>query len=537
MNVRHSHAAVFAFCALLGCVSPALATDIGIRVYAQPWNPADPSNDKAQARVDLPDGLSQPVIKAWNDHLQETHDDIVSQLDNRDIGAGFRLHIISVELGNLEQFALAPTSGNAGRIQFVLANTRVTASLRTPGPLPSDSDPEFAISFDLVNTLNLGLGKDVSGLIRPGITPAIHVNNFQKTPINDSAKALSATADAINSLVNFFTQLDFEQIMVQVLQEQNLVPRSFQQQINDEIAALDAQMAPVAPVGQLVQIKMWADHNRFTIYLAPLPLPLTLWNGSLTGTMSGSVDWDSAKLAPTGCPIEIQATVQTGPSPLLDSDGRSYGNAPTQEVGDLISNQTAPGHCDYTLRFLVPGWQHTLLARAGNASIINGYSAGGDAGVGEIHSVPVLQAKGWDGASVIPNSNGRNYELIVGLSGKAGVGAMEQNSHITQHAGTDGPWAGQEYRHSAREVETEAGMPSNQVSGRAALLEQQQLRAPSNASEAVPGADVMINPQPLPPKTLKQPATSRKAAHGSKNMINPQPLPPKTADETQGGNL
>jgi hypothetical protein len=533
MNVRHSHAVVFVFCAVLGCVSPALAKNIGVRVYAQPWNPADPASDRAQAMVDLPDGLSQPVIKAWNDHLQETHDDIISQLENRDIGAGFRLHIVSVELGNLEQFSLAPTIGNAAKIQFVLANTRVTASVRTPGPLPSDSDPEFAISFDLVNSLDLGLGKEVSGLIRPNVTPVIHVNNFQKTPINDSAKALSATADAINSLVNFFTQLDFEQIMVQVLQGQNLVPRSFQQQINDEIADIDAQMAPAAPVGQRIQIKMWADHNRLTIYLAPLPLTVPIW--SLAGTMSGSVDWDSAKLTPTGCPIEVQATVQTGPSPLLDSDGLSYGTAPTQEVGDLISSQTGPGHCDYTLRDLVPGWQHTLVAQAGSAKILKGYSAGGDAVVGEIHSAPVLQPKGWDGASVIPNSNGRNYELIVGMSGKAGVGAMEQNSHISQHAGTDGPWAGQEYRHSAREVETEAGMPSNQVSGRAALLEQQQLRAPSNASEAVPGADVMINPQPLPPKTLKQPATSRKAAHGSKNMINPQPLPPKNADETQGG--
>jgi hypothetical protein len=535
MNVRHSLAVVLVFCAVLGGLSPALAKNIGVRVYAQPWNPADPSSDRAQAIVDMPDGLSQPVIKAWNDHLQETHDDIISQLENRDIGGGFRLHIVSVELGNLEQFSLAPTIGNAAKIQFVLANTRVTASVRTPGPLPSDSDPEFTISFDLVSSLPIGLGKDVSGLIRPSVYPAIHVNNFQKTANNDSAKALSATADAINSLVSFFTQLDFEQIMVQVLQEQNLVPQSFQQEINDEIAALDAQMAPAAPVGQQVQIKMWADHNRLTIYLAPLPL--TLPNGSLTGTMSGSVDWDSAKLAPTGCPIELQATVQTGPSPLLDSDGLSYGNAPTQAVGDLISSQTGPGHCDYTLRFLVPGWQHTLLAQAGDASIIKGYSAGGDATVGEFHSTPVLQPKGWDGSSVIPNSIGRNYELIVGMSGKAGVGAMEQNTHMSQHGGTDGPWAGQEYRHSAREVETEAGMPSNQVSGKAALIEQQQLRASSNASEAVQGADVMINPQPLPPKTLKQPATSPKAAHGRKVIINPQPLPPKNADETQGGTI
>lgn len=39
-----------------------------------------------------------------------------------------------------------------------------------------------------------------------------------------------------------------------------------------------------------------------------------------------------------------------------------------------------------------------------------------------------------------------------------------------------------------------------------------------------PGSKVMLNPQPLPPKTRVNPATRSNA---SKVMLNPQPLPPK----------
>lgn len=39
-----------------------------------------------------------------------------------------------------------------------------------------------------------------------------------------------------------------------------------------------------------------------------------------------------------------------------------------------------------------------------------------------------------------------------------------------------------------------------------------------------PGSKVMLNPQPLPPKTKVNPAISSNA---SKVMLNPQPLPPK----------
>jgi|SRR5450755_2721604 hypothetical protein len=40
-----------------------------------------------------------------------------------------------------------------------------------------------------------------------------------------------------------------------------------------------------------------------------------------------------------------------------------------------------------------------------------------------------------------------------------------------------------------------------------------------------PGSKVMLNPQPLPPRTNVNPSINSKA---SKVMLNPQPLPPRT---------
>jgi hypothetical protein len=45
-----------------------------------------------------------------------------------------------------------------------------------------------------------------------------------------------------------------------------------------------------------------------------------------------------------------------------------------------------------------------------------------------------------------------------------------------------------------------------------------------SGSVASPGSKVMLNPQPLPPRTNDNPSSNSNAA---KVMLNPQPLPPK----------
>lgn len=538
MIARNITAILMGGLAALCVTTSVLAADVGARVYIQPWNPADP-NDTVQTFFDQPKAFSEPITNAWNDNRQSVHDLLVAQLAEHDIGGGFRLHIESLVLGDANQFGVKPTGNNAAQLQFVLANTQITASIRTPGPAPSSSDPEFTISFDLLNTLDLTFSKDVNGLIHSGAGLGVHVQNFQKTAVNDSAKALDAAAAVINALVKFFTSFDLEQIALQVLEGQNLVGPSFQKAVNDKIQALNAQLAPAAPAGQLVQLKMWADNNRVTLYLAPLPIPVVL-----NGTMSGGVTWDSSKLKPTAaCSFEISATVQTGPRPLLDSSGVRYGDAPTKnlalaprqvDLGASVPRQTEhptdSNHCDYTLSGLASGSLNLLQAKAGGATIVNG-PAGGNGGpsVGEIHPVVVIQPKGWAGDSVLPNATGRDYELVVSLGGSSGVGVLQQKELAPAHAGSDGPWSGSNAQPATQE--SAPGAVTNQTPGAASTLKQQSLPAVSggtstgnSSSKLAPGAANSLNPQPLPPKTAtpgeKIGATSH-AAPLAKGALNP----------------
>lgn len=95
-----------------------------------------------------------PVEQAWQRARPVVMQLLLGQLNERDIGGGFRTsrnELYLAENGSL----FVGTDGTGFTLRYVLAGNNLATSIRVPGPSPSGTDPRFAIGFDAEVTIDV----------------------------------------------------------------------------------------------------------------------------------------------------------------------------------------------------------------------------------------------------------------------------------------------------------------------------------------------------------------------------------------------
>lgn len=546
---------------------PARAADIGARVYVQPWIPEAAAQDQVQTAYDDHSIVSDSVKKAWSESEHVLKVGIFMALNGRRVGPGLTLAGGAAQLNDVTDFALSGSRG-AATLEFRVPKTVVTVSVGAKALSDADDytaglatdllTPMLDITFDMLLSLSL----NVSG--NSVIATDMHaiVLNPTVTPRNDAAKALKG----INDIVAFVGGPDFVKVLEDQFNNDDLKDKSLLTSINEGIAPVgQAEQKAAASTGYNL-ITFWGDSNRLTFYYAPLPRT----DIPADAAMIGNVRWDPTQFPTANCSsFKVFTDVQTGPRPLLLSDGHSYGVAPTQRVGHFSARPAAVratlgggGSCDYTISGLPRKWFHNTSATT--TAVPPNASGGSNPQLGNQHSAGYMLPVGWDGLSVIPDplAANKDYELLRGMAGSPALGnphavlpgqkqegtpvySVDPAVRILQQQGQSqtGPAVPVIVNRLPRPPvqndprQTEGHGTSNNGTANNAQSQAQQPapQQPAEQHPTTPGGKSSINPQPLPPRIQQQAAGGSNVYRpGSRVMINPQPLPPKPQNSTNG---
>jgi hypothetical protein len=410
---------------LLVCAaSPAArAAAVGVRIYIDPWNPQHPAENSFQTYYDDPTVISRNIIDAWESSRQQAVTDLQAFLAEHDIGGGFRTYDTNIVLNPISDFSIAPSGSNGAIVKLTVPQFSVAASFRTPGPAPNGLDPRFSVAADLVISVDLEFGTG-DKVLRTASVSAVVRNVKGPDALNDSAQAIKDLADIFNAMVNFVTGIDFEQSLIGILTSQDLAKKRLQPLIDANLQTLNNEFQSIPQIDLLVSRHLWADRNRLTLYAAPKPLPAV----PLTGSMTGRISWKSTDVTGSCSAVKITASVQLGPQPLLQSDGLTFGAAPTQATGRFNAAKDGLSSCTYTLSALGTGLPNALQATT-SLSAVNSHGSTSQY-VGQLHTTTTISPVGWSGDYVTPNASSRIYVVTSSMTAGGGIGALQSQQTV-----------------------------------------------------------------------------------------------------------
>jgi hypothetical protein len=408
---------------------PARAADIGATIYVQPWIPEFASHDHVVNFGTYPAIVSDSIKTAWSKTKGILALSVFFALNGYHVAPGVILSGAVGELKDVTDFALSSDgAGGDATVQFRVPNTVIAISVNfkaldeankyTANIAKQALTPTFDISFDL----RLQVSLNVSG---NGLTAtAVHafVENPNITPQNDPAKAIKD----INDLVAFVHGPNFAKQVEDQFNNHDLANDDLLNSINKGLGPVAQAEQSAATSTGFNLVTMWADHDRLTFYYAPAPRT----DFPKGAAMTGNVRWDPRQFPAANCSsFHVYTDVQTGPRPLLASDGESYGNAPRQRIGQFsahpATSQTSisgNGSCDYTITGLARKWYH--FTSATTSALPTDVGSGGNPVIGNLHGVGYMIPVGWDGLSVTPDplAANKDYQLLHGFAGTSGPG-------------------------------------------------------------------------------------------------------------------
>jgi len=559
---------------------PARAADIGARVYVQPWVPTAPDQDQVQTIYDDKSLVSDAAQKAWRTSQYAVKVAIFNALNGRRVAPGIYLGGGATQLNDATDFALSGAGQGAANLSFRVPKTAVTVvvsaealndAVNATGVGTDILTPFVEISFDILLSVSLNVsGNGVTAMDMHAI-----VQNPTVAPKNDAAKALKG----LNDIVAFVGGPDFVKVLEDKFNNDDLKNDNVLKAINSGIAPIGNAEQQAASATGYHLMGFWGAYNRLTFYYAPAPIT-DIPTGA---TMTGNVRWDSTQFTGANCnTFRVYTEVQTGPRPLLLADGQSYGVAPTKLVGQFSARPALAhatlggdaGSCDYTISGLPVNWlEHTSASTSAQPVA----SAGGsNPQLGNLHSVGYMLPVGWDCLSATPNplAAHKDYEILRGMAGSAALGNPHQVEPGLKQEGT------QVYgvNPAARILQQQGQIPGNPVvvnrlptpqlpnapqlpeghgvaNNNAANNAQSQAASvpahqnqsgseqhpptPAPGSSQVgqgriipeagnrptvpPGGNVLINPQPLPPRVVQQQTVGSAVYRPGARIVNPQP--------------
>ena len=396
---------------------------IGVRIYIDPWNPLKPTQDTFKTYYDDTSIISRVITYAWERTRADMASELRAKLAEHDIGGGFRTYNANIVLPPISSFSIAPpVQGSGAVVKFTVPRISITTSFRTPTPAPSGLDPRFRVSADVSVSISLGfLGKG-KALSSASVSAVVSSVNGPEG-LDDSTKAIQIVIDSFSALSKFLIGADFKEILVGYLNLKDPAKQELQSIINNNLNAINDKLGGIPPEVDWAARKIWADHNRLTIYVATPAIPIP--NDARTGWMKGLISWDANQVQGSCSGVSFAASVQNGPAPLERSDGATFGPAPVAKLAPSMSGgMQGPSGCRYTLSGLFPGLPNALFATTKLAAA-KSYGSSSQY-VGQLHTTTVIKADGWAGDYVTPNATDRNWIVTAGLTASGGVGKQVQ---------------------------------------------------------------------------------------------------------------
>lgn len=431
----------FVVVAVMGlAVNGAAARSIGLRVWIQPWNPQRPSDDALKMYFDDPSILSATIADAWNKSRDGIATDFGIALQNYNLGGGFQTYNAGLALNPITGFKITRSGSDGAIVEFTIPNIVITTSFRVPDGLDRSVDPKFSLTESLVVKVQFQIGESGDLLRTASVSALVQGPDggdlAKPVGLNDSAKAIIAAADSANAIFKFIVGFDLEQALIDVVASQDPAKQRLQPTIEKELGTINAQFQNIPGLDLLLARKVWADNDRLTLYVAPKPIPV--FAVKTYGTMRGRIEWDAGDVAGNCSDVNISASVQLGPPPLMNSDG-ALNLPPTLTVGSFgvmaertfadarVLNSPATA-CDYILSGLAIGLPNALRASTTFAAAVP--NARTSPYGGSLYSSATILAEGWAGDFVMPNADGLNYRISSSRSGGSGIGQQRPRDEV-----------------------------------------------------------------------------------------------------------
>lgn len=446
--------------ALLLLASGQAAADTGARVLLQAWNPAQPDTPNVQTLVDQPRLVSDTLRDAWTRARPAMCDQLRATLGKRGLVGGQSLYDITCLLDETPQFEVSAAQQNA-LTASIRAGIYLEATSTVPDPFGSEFDPRISVASTARLDLTLQVQADRAHTLR--VSQARF--SVSGTTLDSHNAAADIAAFVASDLSGFFLGVDFKRLAEDTINAQSIdLARNF----DDALAPVNAVLSGPS---DYVRVGVSGSGNYVTVAFAPREFPPVT-----TGSMRGVVRWDPTQFTPSnGCQsFDIQATVQTGPVPLLTPNAE----APMRRVGQFHAVPAGDAACQFTLDGLAVGWPNLLSPRISGAAAAGSRSA-------LYHVDYGLSGVNWGGRIVVPQPVADNQDYVVARSISAT--ATDARGATSRKALRD-RLADPVVNPADIYARGDAGARSNAVL---------QAAATDSARDKV--SAVSLNPQPLPP--------------------------------------
>jgi len=440
----------------LAAALPAAAA-VGARVLVQQWDPRQPDAQPVHTLADDPDIVSRSIAQAWVTGREQICKALKAKLGTPGLAKGQSLYDIDCRIDANAAFSVESAAANVLHVRFAIRGNSVSATSTVPDPLPKALDPRFSLTLDASLTVKLAVQADPNNTLR-AVEARFALASAKLDSHNASGDAIKFVVD---DLVPFFGGPNFKTMAEAAI---NGVSSDLAGTFNSAIAPVNAKLRGPS---ELLRVGVWGRPNRITVAFAPREIAPP---GG--GTASGALRWDPAQYRPKDCSsFQLQASVQTGPAPLLNPDNPSVvGVAPRRKVGSASLAPSGDRECRYAITGLPQGWPARIETQVQGVARLQ---TGGNT---FFKRFVTLVPDGWSGA-VVANAANRDYKLAESTAASS---VAQQRTIVKDPLGP-------------------VAKPLRDVN---------------------PADTVALNPQPLPPRQ----ATTRAGANVS---LNPQPLPPK----------
>jgi hypothetical protein len=388
MNYRTLAAALAATTLAL----PGLASDVGLQVAVEQWNPATPDQASMKVLFDSPSMVSFQVTQAWNQQRDQVCQEITATMTKKDAFAkGVSAYNVNCAMADLSEFHAAGTGANQGRFTFKLVGNTLDFTSTTPTVLGSYADPRFKTSYDLLVTIDA---------VMQSASPILKITKATGQIQNPHVAPGNFAADILKAVSGFVVQGGLDGVVAKSVsgQKMNLTGR-----INGSLGTANALLK--TPDGTRFA-GGWVRKDK--VYIGFQPVMSVPASGP--GWVSGKLKFPGQANQNVSCAgFGVKASVPAGPPDVLGPDPWSFGAYATRDAGslNLLPNATyAGGHyeCAYSLLGLPGGLPAQLQASVGQGASSKGLV------------IPVMAPDGWNG-HVTPNASGKDFKETWRSSG------------------------------------------------------------------------------------------------------------------------
>lgn len=482
-------AALGALVLTLGATAHA-QSDVGLRVWVQGWNPTTDGDEPTEMLNDAT-LVSRSIHDGFARAEPQVEGAVVNLLQTSDMFAdGVTLYDVTVDIPQ-PSFAVTSTAGGGETpASFTAAvgfeQIYVDATATQPSVFGSWADPHCNMRLGLAFDLPLRLGSDPSHPFESAIGPNTHVARITSVDI-DSAGVVCDVVLAVLDLTGI------KDALTRVLTDPNgqvatQLQDAIRPQIDLALDALNAAAATFVPPGG--SMRSWASSSRITLAFAPAPIPDDGARASVSGKLT-SLTHDEGFQSTVHCnELVFQVWRKTGPRPMIWPDG-TLG-------GDPLELLTTPLSCegDGQERYTLGG----LAAHSPNYVDISTTTVGGHCpkhGVGGTYWSASISGLTDELGRVLPTALGVEHDLVA-----------EERQGICDGYPVPEPPLGKP---------TNPGDPPFDLGNPVidpVVIDPVVVTKQITQGYSAHAEQVMLNPQPLPPRTLK-----------------PQPLPPQELEQ------